>query len=32
MYTRSSRQFEDFKNQDNFQKGGLLRIQAQINF
>jgi phosphate-selective porin len=32
MYTRSSRQFEDFKNQDNLQKGGLLRIQAQINF
>lgn len=32
MYTRSSRRFEDFKNQDNLQKGGLLRIQAQINF
>jgi hypothetical protein len=32
MYTRSSRRFEDYKNQDNLQKGGLLRIQAQINF
>ncbi len=32
MYTRSSRQFEDFRNQNNLQKGGLLRIQAQINF
>ena len=32
MYTISSRRFEDFKNQDNLQKGSLLRIQAQINF
>ena len=32
MYTISSRKFEDYKNQDNFQKGNLLRIQAQINF
>ena len=31
-YVRSSRRFEDFKNQDNLQKGGLLRLQAQINF
>ncbi len=32
MYTLSSRRFEDYKNQDNLQRGGLLRIQAQINF
>lgn len=32
MYTISSRKFEDYKNQDNLQKGNLLRIQAQINF
>lgn len=32
MYTISSRRFEDFKAQDNLQKGSLLRIQAQINF
>lgn len=32
MYTISSRRFEDYKYQDNLQKGGLLRIQAQINF
>ncbi len=32
MYTISSRRFEDYKNQDNLQKGSLLRIQAQINF
>lgn len=32
MYTISSRRFEDFKNQDNLQKGSLFRIQAQINF
>ncbi len=31
-YVRSSRKFEDFKNQDNRQKGGLLRLQAQINY
>ncbi len=32
MYTISSRRFEDFVKQDNFQKGNLLRLQAQINF
>lgn len=32
MYTMSSRRFEDFAKQDNFQKGNLLRLQAQINF
>ena len=32
MYTFSERRFEDFKLQDNFQKGRLLRLQAQINF
>jgi hypothetical protein len=32
MYTISQRRFEDFKNQDNFQEGSLLRLQAQINF
>ncbi|MFN5355651.1 MAG: porin [Bacteroidota bacterium] len=32
MYTISSRRFEDFKIQDNFQKGQLLRLQAQLNF
>ena len=32
MYTISSRRFEDFLNQDNLQKGNLLRLQAQINF
>jgi hypothetical protein len=32
MYTMSERRFEDFKNQDNLQKGNLLRIQAQLNF
>lgn len=32
MYTISERRFEDFKTQDNFQKGSLLRIQAQLNF
>ncbi len=32
MYTLSSRRFEDYKNQDNLQRGGVLRIQAQINF
>lgn len=32
MYTISSRKFEDYKNQENVQKGNLLRIQAQINF
>lgn len=32
MYTRSSRRFEDFRNQNNTQKGGLLRVQAKLNF
>lgn len=32
MYTRSSRRFEDSQLRNNFQEGGLLRIQAQINF
>ncbi|MBX7241783.1 MAG: OprO/OprP family phosphate-selective porin [Bacteroidia bacterium] len=32
MYTFSQRRFEDFANQDNLQKGRLLRIQAQVNF
>ena len=32
MYTFSERRFEDFGKQDNFQKGRLLRIQAQLNF
>lgn len=32
MYTMSSRRFEDFTNQDNYQRGNLLRIQAQVNF
>lgn len=31
-YVISSRRFEDFKLQDNLQKGQLLRLQAQINF
>lgn len=32
MYTISSRRFEDFQNQNNFQEGSLLRLQAQVNF
>ncbi len=32
MYTLSERRFEDFKKQSNFQKGRLLRLQAQMNF
>lgn len=32
QYTLSSRRFEDFVRQDNFQKGRLLRLQAQLNF
>jgi hypothetical protein len=32
MYTISHRRFEDYANQDNFQSGRLLRLQAQINF
>lgn len=31
-YVASKRRFEDFKIQDNTQKGGLLRLQAQLNF
>lgn len=32
MYTISKRRFEDFKLQDNLQRGNLLRLQAQVNF
>lgn len=32
MYTISERRFEDFKLQNNDQKGSLLRLQAQFNF
>jgi len=32
MYTISKRRFEDFSLQDNYQKGNLLRLQAQVNF
>ncbi|MFM1772943.1 MAG: hypothetical protein RLZZ71_2085 [Bacteroidota bacterium] len=32
MYTMSERRYEDYAKQDNFQKGNLMRIQAQINF
>ncbi|WP_317170502.1 porin [Hymenobacter terrestris] len=32
MYTLSDRRFEDFQKQDNRQRGGLLRLQAQVNF
>ncbi len=32
MYTISERRFEDYKLQNNKQKGNLLRIQAQFNF
>ncbi len=32
VYTISSRRFEDFKTQDNLQKGQLMRIQGQLNF
>lgn len=31
-YTFSSRRFEDFQNPANVQEGGLLRLQAQVNF
>jgi len=31
-YVRSKRRFEDFRNQSNLQRGGLLRLQAQLNF
>ncbi|WP_207505839.1 porin [Telluribacter humicola] len=32
MYTISSRRYEDFQKQNNFQTGSLLRLQAQLNF
>lgn len=32
MYTISSRKYEDFVKQNNFQQGNLLRVQAQVNF
>lgn len=32
MYTISERRFEDGVKKDNFQKGSLLRLQAQVNF
>ena len=32
MNTLSARRFEDFQLQDNKQRGGLLRLQAQLNF
>lgn len=32
MYTFSERRYEDFSNQNNIQKGSLLRLQAQVNF
>ncbi|MFN2457635.1 MAG: porin [Chitinophagaceae bacterium] len=32
QYTISRRRFEDFRNQNNTQKGRLLRLQAQLNF
>ncbi|MFM8596947.1 MAG: porin [Flavobacteriales bacterium] len=32
MYTMSSRRFEDAVNPTNYQRGNLLRIQAQLNF
>lgn len=32
MYTMSERRYEDFILQDNFQRGNVLRIQAQLNF
>lgn len=32
MYTISDRRFESFKNQNNHQKGSLLRLQLQLNF
>ena len=31
-YVRSRRRFEDFRNQNNLQRGGFLRLQAQLNF
>ena len=32
IYTLSARRFEDFQLQDNKQRGGLLRLQTQLNF
>lgn len=32
MYTKSRRRFEDSTQPNNFQRGSLLRLQAQINF
>lgn len=32
MYTLSERRFEDHRTPNNFQKGRLLRLQAQLNF
>jgi hypothetical protein len=32
MYVISSRRYEDYVRQENFQKGRLLRVQAQLNF
>jgi hypothetical protein len=32
MYTMSSRRFEEFAKHNNYQRGFLLRIQAQVNF
>lgn len=32
MYTLSERRTKDFRKQNNFQKGQLLRLQAQVNF
>lgn len=32
MYTISSRAYEDLEKENNFQKGSLLRLQAQLNF
>lgn len=32
MYTISKRRFEDYRIQNNVQKGNLLRLQAQLNF
>ncbi len=31
-YNVANRRFEDYKNQDNLQKGQFLRLQAQLNF
>lgn len=32
IYTISDRRYEDFLNQENHQKGQLLRLQARVNF